>query len=133
VGPAAALATLRKYLHQQVERKLIVAGNAVKDIWREASRASGVEVKISGLPTLAAFSASRADGSEFNTKFTIEMLKLGFLGFRQFKPSLAHDRGCLTAYSQAAHKVFQRLGSHDTALELITPKHHSSFQRLTKE
>ena len=133
VGPAAALATLRKYLLQQVEQKLIAAGNAVKDIWKEASLASGVEVKISGLPTLAALSASRADGSEFNTKFTIEMLKLGFLGFRQFKPSLAHDQGCLTAYSEAAHTVFQRLGSHDTALELVTPKHHSGFQRLTKE
>ena len=133
VGPAAALATLRKYLRQQVERKLIVAGNAVKDIWTEASRAGGVEVKISGLPTLAAFSASRADQSEFNTMFTVEMLKQGFLGFRQFKPSLAHDQECLAEYSIAAHAVFQRLGSHDTALELITPKHHSGFQRLTKE
>ncbi len=133
VGPAAALATLRKYLRQQVERKLIAAGNAVKDIWKEASRASGVELKISGLPTLAAFSASQADGSKFNTKFTIEMLKLGFLGFRQFKPSLAHDQKCLATYSVAAHKVFQKLSSNDTATELVTPRHHLGFQRLTKE
>jgi glutamate-1-semialdehyde aminotransferase len=133
VGPTAALSTLRKYLRLKVEQKLITAGNAVKDIWQEASLVSGVEVKISGLPTLAAFSASRADQSEFNTKFTIEMLKLGFLGFRQFKPSLAHDQECLTAYSVAAHKVFQKLSSDDATTELVTPRHHSGFNRLTKE
>ena len=133
VGPTAALATLRKYLCQQVEQKLIAAGNAVKDIWKEASLASGLEVKISGLPTLAAFSVSRAGQSEFNTMFTIEMLKSGFLGFRQFKPSLAHDQKCLATYSVAAHKVFQKLSSNDTATELVTPRHHLGFQRLTKE
>ena len=133
VGPTAALATLQKYLCLKVEQKLIDAGNAVKDSWKKASLVSGVEIKVSGLPTLAAFSVLRADQAEFNTRFTIEMLQLGFLGFRQFKPSLAHDQGCLDAYSVAVHEVFRTLDSNDTAIELVTPKHHSGFQRLTKE
>ena len=133
VGPAAALATLKKYQRENAELKLIATGNRVKDIWRQAAQSHGLEIDISGLPTLAnmAFKARHPIG--MNTRFTIEMLKEGFLGFRQFKPSLAHSKHDLDLYAKAVDRVLGLLATDPECMELDTPKHHAGFQRLTKE
>lgn len=133
IGPTAALATLRKYQRESVEARLIETGNRVKDIWRKAAETQGLEIKVTGLPTLAAFSVVTPHQAEWNTRFTIEMLRRGFLGFRQFKPSFAHDAHALDAYAAATGEVFAELASDVECKKLDTPKHHSGFQRLTKE
>jgi glutamate-1-semialdehyde 2,1-aminomutase len=124
---------LRKYQRESVEKRLIESGNRVKDIWRQAALAHGLEIKVSGLPTLAALSFVNGHQAESNTRFTIEMLRRGFLGFRQFKPSFAHDAQALDAYAVAVDQVFAELAADVDCSKLDTPKHHSGFQRLTKE
>ena len=133
IGPTAALATLKKYQREQVEKKIINTGNRVKEIWLESASANGLNLKITGLPTLAAMSFVTPNATEWNTRFTIEMLKRGFLGFRQFKPSFAHDAHSLDVYASAVGEVFSELATDVTCAKLDTPKHHSGFQRLTKE
>lgn len=133
VGPTAALATLKKYLREGVEDRLIETGNRVKDIWREAANAADLKINVTGLPTLAAFSFTSVRQVECNTRFTIEMLRRGILGFRQFKVSFAHDLEALDAYKLAVNEVFAELASDIECKGLDTPKHHSGFQRLTKE
>lgn len=133
IGPTAALATLKKYQRESVEKSLIRTGNYVKNIWREAAKSQGLEIKVTGLPTLAAFSFVTPIQSELNTRFTIEMLRRGFLGFRQFKPSFAHDAHALDVYATAVDEVFAELASDAGCKKLDTPKQHSGFQRLTKE
>ena len=68
-----------------------------------------------------------------NTRFTIEMLKKGFLGFCQFKPSLAHTNEVIDLYESAVGKIFGTLADDLECLKLDTPKHQAGFQRLTKE
>lgn len=133
IGPTAALATLQKYQREQVDKHIIACGNRVKDIWRHAAQANGLEIKVSGLPTLAAFGFVTDKQAEWNTRFTIEMLQEGFLGFRQFKASLAHNDEALDRYATAVSRVFARLAADPQCKTLDTPKHHSGFQRLTKE
>lgn len=133
IGPTAALATLKKYQREKVDQHIISTGNRVKEIWRHAASASGLDIKVTGLPSLAAFAFGGAHPVEMNTRFSIEMLKEGFLGFRQFKASLAHDAQALSLYEGAVGRVFVRLAADPECLELDTPKHHSGFQRLTKE
>ena len=133
IGPTAALATLKKYQRESVEQHIIACGNKVKDIWRDASHANGLEIKVTGLPALAAFDLATDKQAEWNTYFTIEMLKEGFLGFRQFKASFAHDDEALSSYAVAVQRVFARLAADPQCTALDTPKHHSGFQRLTKE
>lgn len=133
IGPTAALATLKKYQREQVEKKIINTGNRVKEIWLNSALANGLDLKITGLPTLAAMSFVTPNATEWNTRFTIEMLKRGFLGFRQFKPSFAHDAHSLDVYASAVGEVFSELASDATCAKLDTPPHHSGFQRLTKE
>ncbi len=133
VGPVAALATLKKYQRERAEKKLIASGNQVKDFWCKAALAEGLDIKVTGLPTLAAFSFNSPKSTEMNTRFTIEMLKEGFLGFRQFKPSLAHNDEVLGHYQAAVQRIFKSLAADPACVELDTPRHHSGFQRLTKE
>ena len=72
-------------------------------------------------------------GNALNTQFTIEMLKRGFLAFRQFKPSLAHHSADLESYKVAVDEVFAVLAADPTVSQLDTPVHHAGFQRLTRE
>ncbi len=133
IGPTAALATLKKYQREQAEKHLIATGNRVKEIWRAAAIANGLEINVTGLPSLAAFAFKAKLPMGMNTRFTIEMLKEGFLGFRQFKPSLAHSSDDLRLYELAVGRVFGLLSVDLECTNLETRKHHSGFQRLTKE
>ncbi|OFZ97447.1 MAG: aminotransferase class III [Betaproteobacteria bacterium RIFCSPLOWO2_02_FULL_62_17] len=132
IGPVAALATLRKYQRLGVEKHLIATGNQVKQIWRSAAEAHGLKINVTGLPSLAAFAFKSSDAMALNTRFTIELLRRGFLGFRQFKPSLAHQPADLSQYQTAVDEVFALIAA-DPAARIDTPLAHSGFQRLTKE
>jgi glutamate-1-semialdehyde 2,1-aminomutase len=133
VGPVAALATLKKYQRENAERHLISAGLRVKEIWKQAADKSNLGITVSGLPTLANFALKVAHPMGANTRYTIEMLKEGILGFRQFKPSLAHTNEDLARYEIAVNKIFPMIAADPECHELDTPKHHSGFQRLTRE
>jgi glutamate-1-semialdehyde aminotransferase len=132
IGPAAALATLRKYQRLGVEKHLIDRGNKVKHIWRGAGKTHDLEINVTGLPSLAAFAFKGPNAIALNTRFTIELLRRGFLGFRQFKPSLAHQPADLSQYQNAVDEVFALIAA-DPAMSIDTPLAHSGFQRLTQE
>jgi hypothetical protein len=70
---------------------------------------------------------------EINTFFVIEMLKLGFLGFRQFKPSFAHSLNDVDLYAEAVDEVFSIIAKTPAQQLLTTPTAHLGFHRLTKE
>ena len=121
VGPTAALATIKKYIREKVEKHLINIGILVKEIWESEAKKNNINLKISGLPSLASFSFEEKNFQELNTFFTVEMLKYGFLGFRQFKPSFAHDEKLLTDYRQAVSKIFNEINSGNYSKILDTP------------
>jgi len=133
IGPAAALATIKKYKKNKVNQIIIESGKKVKKIWIRNAKQNGLNISISGLPSLASFSFDYKKQNEMNTIFTIEMLKEGFLGFRQFKPSLAHTDIEISKYNKAVKKVFNIISQDLECKNLISPKHHLGFKRLTKE
>ena len=133
IGPAAALATIKKYKKNKVNQKIISSGKKVKKIWIENAKSNSLNIKVSGLPSLASFTFDYKKQTEMNTIFTIEMLKEGFLGFRQFKPSLAHTDSEISKYNKAVKKVFKIISQDLECKNLISPKHHLGFKRLTKE
>ena len=61
------------------------------------------------------------------------MLNKGFLGFRQFKPSLAHSNNDVKKYGKAVDDVFYKIATTPIDELLNTPIAHTSFTRLTKE
>ena len=133
VGPTAALATLKKYQETQADKHIISIGNKTQKIWQNAATKNNLNINISGLPTLSAFEFKSDKSMELNTRFVIEMLKHGFLGFRQFKPSLAHTDIELAKYNNAVESVFELLSQLPKDKILNSEIAHTSFKRLTKE
>lgn len=133
VGPAAALATIKKYESENVQNHIIKLGKNVKEIWKNASLKNNIEIEISGLPTLASFSFKSEHQANMNTYFVIEMLKNNILGFRQFKPSYAHSDHDLKKYENSVTKVFEQMSKMDfEKLSNLVPA-HTGFSRLVKE
>lgn len=133
IGPTAAIATINKYMDERVADYIIDIGKKVKLIWKKAAAKHGLNIVISGLPSLASFSFSDKKSQTKLTIFTIEMLKRGFLGFRQFKPSLAHDDNVINRYEQAVDEIFEIIARDDSTKYLETPVAHTGFKRLTTE
>jgi glutamate-1-semialdehyde aminotransferase len=137
IGPTAALATIKKYIRNKVHEHIIEIGNAVKEIWACAFQQYSLPIKISGLPTLAAFSFEHPQNKVMLTLFTQEMLIRKILGFRQFKASWAHQHTHLKIYETAVHEVFsiisEALKKENLSALLKTTPAHDGFFRLTKE
>jgi glutamate-1-semialdehyde 2,1-aminomutase len=133
IGPVAALATITKYIEMDVAAHIINIGNEVKKVWETQARKNGLTIKVSGLPSLASFSFENEFNQQMMTFFTVEMLKYGFLGFRQFKPSYAHTLGDVHNYGIAVDKVFEQISSTPINKLLISPVAHLGFKRLTEE
>ena len=133
IGPTASLATIQKYQKENVDKHLIEIGNLVKEIWQSSADDFGLKIKISGLPTIAAFNFISDISDKFNTRFSIEMLKRGFLGFRQFKPSYAHNVDLVEKYRKAVKEVFKEIKDDPYSSLLDSSPQHTGFARLTKE
>jgi glutamate-1-semialdehyde aminotransferase len=133
VGPTAALATIKKFKDNSVNEHLIDIGLKTQKIWKDMAKKNNLLVTVTGLPTLAAFQFQSDFSMEMQTRFVIEMLNRGFLGFRQFKSSFAHTDDDLTSYSNAVDEIFEVI-SNLTNDELMNQKTcHAGFTRLTKE
>ena len=133
IGPVAAIATIKKYIKENVAEHIIQIGNDVKLVWKKMSNKYGLSIHITGLPTLGAFSFSDVNNQAMMTVFTIEMLKKGFLGFRQFKPSFAHSTEDVKKYEIAVDNIFQKISNYSINDLLNSPVAHSGLHRLTKE
>ncbi len=133
IGPTAALATIRKYIRENVADHIIDIGNRVKKVWAEGASKHHLDVHISGLPTLGHLGFQDEGAQQKYTYFTIEMLKEGFLGYRQFKPSFAHTADLIPAYARAVDRIFGEISRRDPAQLLDTLPAHTGFHRLTKE
>lgn len=133
IGPTAAIATIKKYVSQNVANHIIGIGNTVKSVWKEKADKHHLDVQVSGIPTLDHFAFKSDNNREMTTYFTIEMLKRGFLGFHQFKPSFAHTMQEVELYAEAVDDIFERISRLDPATLLQTPPAHEGFHRLTKE
>ena len=133
IGPVASIATIRKYISENVADHIIKIGNKVKSIWQILADKHKINIKVTGLPTLAAFSFEHEKNQELMTIFTIEMLKKGFLGFRQFKPSFAHSNLIVEEYEKVVGEIFSKIATSPGDVLLNKPIAHTGLHRLTKE
>ncbi len=133
IGPVAAIATIKKYVNVNVDKHIIMIGECVKKIWREMADKHGLSISITGLPTLGSFSFNDENNQALLTVFTKEMLNHGFLGFRQFKPSLAHNINDVYQYKIAVDTIFELIANNLIENLLESPTAHTGLHRLTKE
>jgi len=133
IGPVAALATINKYNRHAVYNHIINIGTQTQKIWTDMAAKNNLKILVSGLPTLAAFQFESDFSMQMQTRFVIEMLERGFLGFRQFKASYAHTNEDLLLYEKAVDEVFSVISSLTNEELNDIEACHVGLSRLTKE
>jgi len=135
IGPAAAIATIKKIQKSNVPRHLCKIGNQIKSGWKKLADQHNLNVSISGIPPLPMFAFNYPNSQVLHTLFTQEMLKQGFLASRSVYVSFSHRRENIEKYLKSVDKVF---GVIKTAIDmnnasdlLMGPIAHEGFKRLT--
>jgi glutamate-1-semialdehyde 2,1-aminomutase len=135
VGPAAALATLRKLKGKNVTAHVAHIGETMKKVWRAAGAKHGLPISVAeGYPCLAHFVFNHPRANELKTIVTTRMLTHGFLAGTAIYPTLAHTDDIVARYAEALGTVFAEIAE---ALEkdglsalLEGPPAHQGFRRL---
>jgi glutamate-1-semialdehyde 2,1-aminomutase len=134
LGPAAALATIRKHRQHNVASRLNQLGAEVQQGWREAATRTGTDVHIGGILPLSHFSFSGDDGQAARTLFTQLMLDRGYLAAPAFYATFAHQASHIRDYLDAVGEVFAQIAAARAggrlAEELRGPVAHVGFRRL---
>jgi len=136
VGPAAALATIKKMSKNNVPSHVEKIGLQVKEYWRKYGNKYNLSVKIDmAYPCLAHFSFEGSLSNELRTLYTQLMLKEGFLAAIMIYPTLAHTEKIVEKYGEAIDRVFyeisETLKKEDVTEQLKGPVAHTGFARLT--
>lgn len=131
IGPAASIATIRKYRDKSVEKHLDHIGKFVKDGLREKAKKHNIPIVISGINPLVHFDFQYSEPLVYKTFYTQEMLKRGYLATTSIYASYAHTDEIVEGYLEAVDDVFgliERLNGDLPVLEGEVC--HSGFQRL---
>ncbi|MCM8822830.1 MAG: aminotransferase class III-fold pyridoxal phosphate-dependent enzyme [Candidatus Omnitrophica bacterium] len=135
IGPAAAIATIKKMKQKNVPEYLMKMGKKIMDGWKKISEQTGLKIKISGIPPLPKFSFDYENSRELTTLFTQEMLKRGFLAKDSVYISYSHKEKQINEYLSVAREVFDIMKE---AIEkgkikemLKGPVAQQGFKRLT--
>jgi len=134
VGPAAALATIRKMLPLDVPTHVADMGIRWREGLRQIARRHGVAVSFSGHPAITSLKFEHADALALQTLLTVRMLRHGILASAAFYASLAHQEEHVDKYLAASEEVFAELAAAaqqgDAAARIGGPVRHSGFARL---
>lgn len=135
IGPAAALATIKKLKAKNVSKHLSDTGREIQDGWKRSAEKHRLNIKVSGIYPLGHFSFEYEKPLVLKTLFTQLMLEKGYLATTAFYASYAHKQEHIDKYLKAADEVF---GFISEAIEkggpekyLKGPVCHAGFQRLT--
>ncbi len=135
IGPAAALATIKKMRRLNVPKYINQIGETARAGLKRCGEKHGINVKIEGTATMGSFSFVYGEKSNaVRTLFTQEMLKRGILAANRFYPSYAHTKKDIKKYLATIDEVFtimkKAIDTETVEKHLRGPIAHSGFQRL---
>ncbi len=134
LGPAAAIATIKKLIKTDTAGRLAKVGRSVKKVWEAASAKHGVPIAVGGSDAIASFSFSGVDALALQTLFAQEMLEQGILARNLFFGTLAHTDAHVRQYAKAVDKAFavlkKAIDTNTVHALLKGPVAHSGFARL---
>jgi glutamate-1-semialdehyde 2,1-aminomutase len=135
IGPAAAIATIRKFCANNAYKKLISIGKMVQEGWANAGLRNGLDINVSGIYPLSHFSFDHPNGQVMMTVFVQLMLERNFLASGRFYANYAHQISHVKLYLDSVNEVFDIIKTEDqngTLNDMLKgPVAHSGFKRLT--
>lgn len=133
IGPTAAIASINKFVKENVSTHLISVGKKGREIWQNAADTHGVPIKgIGGIYPLSHFAFDSENPLAMKTLFTQLMLEEGFLASTALYASFAHKEEHLKKYEEAVNNVFAKMANMQDEPEkyLKAGVCHGGFARL---
>jgi glutamate-1-semialdehyde 2,1-aminomutase len=134
IGPAAAIATIRKMQKEKVPAHLCRMGNLIGAGWRKMANKHNLNIDVMGIPPLINFAFNHEKSPELHTLFTQEMLKRGFLASKSVYVSYSHREQHVEEYTKSVDEVFgvvRKAIENGNVLDLLSgPIAHAGFKRL---
>lgn len=135
VGPAAALATIRKLQKHNIPSYVCNLGTYVGGQWKHIAKRHDLAIEVGNIPSVITFSFMHPQAKLLHTLFTQEMLKRGYLASKSIYVSFAHNRGNIDPYLEAVDEAFRMIAKalkeKRTKKLLKGPLAHKGFSRLT--
>lgn len=136
VGPAAALAAVKKMMRIDVPAHLAQLGTRVMEGWKALAIKHSLPLRVSGRPASCALAFDHPDNAALLTLMTTRMLNAGFLAGASCSLTLAHEMYHVERYLAALDEVFGELSyaltAGDVTSRLTGAVKHSSFSRLVE-
>jgi glutamate-1-semialdehyde 2,1-aminomutase len=135
IGPTAALKSLEVMRRIESWNVITERGTKMQKGWADLANRHGLEIAISGIPSLSTYSFNGDNALKYKTLLTQEMLKKGFLASTNFYASIAHEDKYFESYFTALDQVYGVIADcdkgHKNVDQLLEgPVCHSGFKRL---
>ncbi|MAI97408.1 MAG: glutamate-1-semialdehyde aminotransferase [Rhodobacteraceae bacterium] len=135
VGATAALKTLEIMERDNTWETITEIGKKIQVLWKDISNTHGLDIEISGIPSLSTFKFYSKNNLKYKTLITQEMLKKNFLASNAVYTTVAHKKTVINRYFNELDKIFQIISACENQRididKLIHgPVCHSGFQRL---
>lgn len=135
IGPTAALKSLEVMRRIESWKIITERGTKMQKGWAELASRHGLQISISGIPSLSTYSFNGENALKYKTLLTQEMLKKGFLASTNFYASIAHEDKYFESYFNALDEVYAVIadcekGNKEVDTLLEGPVCHSGFKRL---
>ena len=134
IGPAAALATIRKHKKYDVSSHLIYIGNLIQEGWKNLAKKYGFNINVTGIPPLSHWHIEINDSQLIHTIIVKMMLERGYLTSKAFYATYAHTKEHVDNYLRALENVLEELIPYikNSTLKKFynLPIAHTGFKRL---
>lgn len=135
IGPACAVAFIKKHKKLNLGKTLISKGRKIKNVWKKSANDAGLNIEINGIDPLPTFKLKVRDWPATLTYFIQEMLKKNFLATDKCYANYRHDDDLIKKYEKACSRVFldiAKLNKKNKIREnLKSPVKLMGFKRLT--
>jgi len=134
IGPAAAIATIKKHAAVSAGSHLVTLGEKVQAGWRKISEKHNVTIHISGMKPMGHFVFEHKKGQTMKAYFIQLMMEQGFLASNMFYAMYAHTEEDVKRYIEAADYAFEQIArsiaQDDIEKKLIGKPSTLGFKRL---
>lgn len=135
IGPAAAVATIKKHRTRKVPSHLVSLGASVQEGWRQLGEKHGLPIHIGGLKPMSHFVFESDKHPAMKAYLVQRMLEEGFLAANLLYVMYAHKEGHVIAYLEALDRAFEGLSKAvtdgDLENRLLGAPSVAGFERLT--
>ena len=134
IGPAAAIATIKKHIKCDASSHLVKIGELVQKGWRSLAEKYRLNIEVTGIPPLSHWKI-KTDESELAHTFIVKkMLEKGFLTSRAFYATCAHTEKDVDHYLKSLEDVLKVSADHIREGKIKKlykgPPAHTGFKRL---